>query len=142
MGESNLPLRSLLSKGAKVMLLDNFIVEYKLMNGSVGVVQDLYFSNAEGKPHDKMYVVVDFCEKNCCSISAMPLQVEGKQFEKVVVCLHVSGNKCPGLELVAISRAVELADFAIGNSSTQLTKQDLFNIGKTLAYKTRRDFLT
>jgi hypothetical protein len=155
------------------------------MNGSVGVVQGLYFSNAEGMPDDKMYVVVDFpettipeaqklipnmpktcvpipivtrrCEKNCCSISAMPLQVckaltihksqgmnigEGKQFEKVVVCLPVSGNKCPGLELVATSRAVELADFAIGNSSTQLTKQDLFNIGKTPAYKTRRDFLT
>lgn len=56
--------------------------------------------------------------------------------------LPVSGNKCPGLELVGTSRAVELADFAIGNSSTQLTKQDLLNIGKTPAYKTRRDFLT
>ena len=48
---------------------------------------------------------------------------EGKQFEKVVVCLPVSRNTCPGLELVATSGAVELADFAIGNSSTQLTKQ-------------------
>jgi hypothetical protein len=176
--ESNLPLRGLLCMGAKVMLVDNFIVEYKLMNGSVGVVQGLYFSNSQGQPDDKMYVVVNFpestipeerklipnmpktcvpipivtrrCEKNCCSISAMPLQVckaltihksqgmtisEGKHFKKVVVSLPVSGNKCPGLELVATSRAVELADFAIGNPSTQLTKQDLFN-------KTRRDFLT
>jgi hypothetical protein len=95
-------------------------------------------------------IVTRRCEKNCCSISAMPLQVckaltihksqgmtisEGKHFKKVVVSLPVSGNKCPGLELVATSRAVELADFAIGNPSTQLTKQDLFN-------KTRRDFLT
>ena len=31
---------------------------------------------------------------------------EGKKFEKVVVCLPVSGNKCPELELVATSRAV------------------------------------
>ena len=66
----------------------------------------------------------------------------GTQFEKVVVCLPVSGNKVPGPELLATSRAVELTDFAIGISSTQLAKQDLFNIGKTPAYKTRRDFLT
>jgi len=44
--------------GAKVMLLENFIVEYKLMNGSVGVIKDLCFSNPEGTPDDKMYVVV------------------------------------------------------------------------------------
>ncbi len=33
----------------------------------------------------------------------------GKQFTKVVVHLpvRVGGNKCPGLELVAVSRAVE-----------------------------------
>ena len=42
------------------MLLDNFIVEYKLMNGSVGVVKKLCFSNPEGTPDEKMYVVVDF----------------------------------------------------------------------------------
>ena len=115
-GESNLPLRSLLCEGAKVMLLENFIVEYKLMNGSVGVVQGLYFSNAEGMPDDKMYVVVDFpestipeaqklipnmpktcvpisivtrqCEKKCCSISAMPLQV----------CKALTIQKNPGNE--------------------------------------------
>ena len=58
--ECNFPLRSLLCVGAKVMLLDNFIVEYKLMNGSVGVVKKLCFSNPEGTPDEKMYVVVDF----------------------------------------------------------------------------------
>jgi ATP-dependent exoDNAse (exonuclease V) alpha subunit len=135
--------------GAKVMLLDNFIVEYKLMNGSVGVVKELSFSNPEGTPDEKMYVVVDFpdstvpdeqklipdkpasyvpiplvtrrCEKKCCSM--IPLQVckalsihksqgmtegEGKQFKKVIVHLPLNGNKCPGQELVATSRAVKL----------------------------------
>ena len=32
------------------------------MNGAVGVVQALYFSNAEGVQDDKSYVVVDFPE--------------------------------------------------------------------------------
>jgi hypothetical protein len=31
----------------------------------------------------------------------------------------VGGNKCPGLELVAVGRAVELNDFAVGNSITE-----------------------
>ena len=182
--ECNFPLRSLLCVGAKVMLLDNSIVEYKLMNGSVGVVKDLCFSNPEGTPDDNMYVVVDFsestipdeqkvitdmpstyvpiplvtrrCERNCCSMTAIPLQVckalsihksqgmtvgEGKQFQKVIVYLPLNGNKCPGMELVATSRAVELNDFAIGNSLTQLTRQDLLKIGRTPAYNARRDFL-
>jgi len=54
------------------------------------------------------------CEKNCCSMEAMPLQIckllsihksrgmtmgQEKPFTKVVVYLPVSGNKCPGLEL-------------------------------------------
>jgi hypothetical protein len=89
-------------------------------------------------------------------MTAIPLQVckvlsihksqgmtvgEGKQFQKVIVYLPINGNKCPGMELVATSRAVELKDFAIGNSLTQLTRQDLFKIGRTTAYNTRRDFL-
>jgi hypothetical protein len=182
--ETNLPMRTLLCKGAKVMLLENFIVEYKLMNGSVGVVQDLCFKQADGSQDDKMYVVVEFpqstipeaskmipnkpttwvpiplvtrrCEKNCCQITALPLQLckaltihkaqgmtvgEGQMFEEVVVCLPVGGTKCPGQELVASSRAVELRDFAIGNPIDQLTKQDLVNIGRTPAYNDRRAFL-
>jgi hypothetical protein len=78
------------------------------------------------------------CKKKCCSITAIPLMIckslsihksqgmtvgHGKQFTKVVVNLpvRVGGNKCPGLELVAVSRAVELNDFADGNSITELT---------------------
>jgi ATP-dependent exoDNAse (exonuclease V) alpha subunit len=64
-------------------------------------------------------------------MSAIPLQVckalsihksqgmtvgEGKLFKKVIVYLPNNGSKCPGQELIATSRAVELNDFAIGNS--------------------------
>jgi hypothetical protein len=61
----------------------------------------------------------------------------GKQFTKVVVYLPVGvgGNKCPRLELVAVSRAVELNDFTGGNSITELTKQALLRIGNTDAYR-------
>jgi hypothetical protein len=60
----------------------------------------------------------------------------GKQFTKMIVHLPVGvgGNKCPGLELVAVSRAVELNDFAVGNSIIELTKQALLRTGNTDAY--------
>ena len=54
--------------GAKVVLLVNYIVKYKLMNGSVGDVKELCFSNPEGDTKERedsmmmMYVVVDFPE--------------------------------------------------------------------------------
>ena len=44
----NFPLCNILCVGAKVMLLVNYIVEYTLMNGSVGVVKQLCFSNPKG----------------------------------------------------------------------------------------------
>ena len=48
------------------MLLVNYIVEYKLMNGSIGVVKQLCFSNPEwdkkGREDSMMYIVVDFPE--------------------------------------------------------------------------------
>ncbi len=53
----------------------------------------------------------------------------------------VGGNKCPGLELVAVNRAVELNDFPVGNSITELTKQALLRIGNTDAYRARNMFL-
>ena len=88
------------------------------------------------------------CKKKCCSITTIPLMIckslsihksqgmtvgHGKQFTKVVVHLpvRVGGNKCLGLELVAVSRAVELNNFAVGNSITELTKQALL-IGAVL----------
>jgi hypothetical protein len=188
--ECSYPLRSLLCVGAKVMLLVNYIVKYKLMNGSVEVVKQLCFSNPEGDKKgtedSRMYVVVDFpestipehqklipnqpktwipiplftqrCDKKCCSITAIPLMIckslsihksqgmtvgHGKQFTKLVVHLQVGvgGNKCPGLELVAVSRAVELNDFAVGNSITEPTKQALLRIGNTDAYCAQKMFL-
>jgi hypothetical protein len=186
--ECNFPLRSLLCKGAKVMLLNNFIVEYKLMNGSVGTVQEICFrhANGYGDQDDKMkYVVVEFpdstipehrkliagkpstwvpiplvqrrCERKCCSITALPLQIckslsihksqgmtvgQGKQFKKVVVHLPTGQrNNVPGLELVAISRAMAIEDFAIGNEKVEITKQALLKIGRSKAYASRKEFL-
>jgi hypothetical protein len=186
--ESNFPLRLLLCTGAKVMLLYNFIVEYKLMNGSVGIVRDMCFKFPQGDQNSDdgtKYVVVEFpdstipenkklipgkpatwvpiplvqnrCEKKCCSINAIPLQIckslsihksqgmtvgQGKQFKKVVVHLPIGQrNNCPGLELVAISRAMAVEDFAIGNDKVEVTKQALMKIGKSNAYKVRKDFL-
>jgi hypothetical protein len=54
---------------------------------------------------------------------------------------RVGGNKCSGLELVAVSRAVELNDFAVGNSITELTTQALLRIGNTDAYHSQNMFL-
>lgn len=187
--ESNFPVRNLLCTGATVMLLINFIVEYKIMNGSVGTVKDICFENKEGDAMDDdgsvyVYAVVEFpdstvpenkamipgkpstwipiplvqcrCERKCCSIRTLPLMIckslsihksqgmtvgEGKQFKKVVVHLPTSRRIVPGLELVAISRAVSIQDFAIGNEENEITKQGLKRIGNTPAYKSRKEFL-
>ena len=66
---------------------------------------------------------------------------EGKQFKKVVVHLPNNRRIVPGLELVAISRAVSIQDFAIGNEENDITKQRLKRIGNTPAYKARNEFL-
>ncbi len=42
---------------------------------------------------------------------------------------------------VAVSRAVELNDFAVGNSITELTRQALLRIGSTDAYRAQNTFL-
>lgn len=55
--------------------------------------------------------------------------------------LPTSRRIVPGLELVAISRAVSIQDFAIGNEENEITKQGLKRIGNTPAYKTRNEFL-
>ena len=49
--ESLLPLRLALCVGAKVLLLSNFVVEYKIMNGSIGTVADIVYKDKAG-PRD------------------------------------------------------------------------------------------
>lgn len=116
-GDTNLPLRNALCVGAKVMLLTNFIVEHKLMNGSIGVIVDICYDCEEGpsNPNAQMYVVVDFedstlpeplipgkpstwvpipvitqqCEKRCCSVTAIPLRV----------CKALSAHKSQGMSI-------------------------------------------
>ena len=103
-------------------------------------------------------VVTNRCEKNCCSVSAIPLQVciamtihkaqgmsfgEGMDFDRLIVYFTVSGQRTtPGLELVAFSRVKKLEDIAVGNPVGELEITNITNIGNTTEYKTRRDFET
>eukprot|EP00956_Cyclotella_meneghiniana_P036736 scaffold129946_cov34-Cyclotella_meneghiniana.AAC.1 len=122
------------------------------MNGSIGIVRMLCFNHPDcdhnDSPRLKYAKFLGFYSastatvvKNCCSIEAMPLMIckslsihksqgmtvgQGKPFTKVVVYLPPSGNKCPGLELVAVSKAVPLNDFAVRNTETELTRHTLY----------------
>ena len=65
--ESSLPLRLALCVGAKVLLLSNFVVEYKIMNGSIGTVVDIVYKDKAGPRDAKSlpaYVIVYF-PKSC-----------------------------------------------------------------------------
>ena len=47
------------------MLLHNFIVEYKIINGSIGVVRDIVYKDHSGPNNEEAlpeYVIVDFPE--------------------------------------------------------------------------------
>ena len=91
--------------GAKVMILHNFCVEHKIMNGSIGTVIDIRFRSKEGPSDDNggAYCIVDIplstipanealipgmsskwvpipvvtnrCERKCCSITTFPIRV-------------------------------------------------------------------
>jgi hypothetical protein len=64
--ESKLPMKNALCVGAKVMLLNNFLVEHHLMNGSIGVVKHLCYKHREGpnrySENELQYAIVDFPE--------------------------------------------------------------------------------
>ena len=65
--ESSLPIRLALCVGAKVLLLSNFVVEYKIMNGSIGTVVDIVYEKKSGPRDEKAlpaYVTVYF-PKSC-----------------------------------------------------------------------------
>jgi hypothetical protein len=99
------PVRLAVCKGAKVMLLTNYVVEEDLKNGSMGTVVDIVY-DSPGGPTDPnsnlLYIVVDFphstvppdeawdsnnpthipvpvatqrCEAKCCSQTTVPLRV-------------------------------------------------------------------
>lgn len=188
--ETSYPLQNVLCVEAKVMLLRNFVVEYGLMNGSIGVVKDIVYENKEGPGRSlselPLYVVVEFplcnigsdanghcfpdkpatwipipvvtalCEKKCCTIQTIPLRVciavsihkgqgmtvgPGKQFEKLIAYLPDAQSKSiPGVELVALSRAMNPECFAIGNPSSSLSQLGIKKIGTSPAYDMRRAF--
>ena len=100
--------------------------------------------------------VTQRCEKNCCSITALPLCCcvtltihksqgktvgPGQQFQKLIITLPAGNTRsAPGLELVAFSCAKSLDCLEIGNASSELSYQSLMKIGATLAYLKRRAF--
>ena len=63
--ESSIYGRLAIYVGAIVMLLRNFIVEYKLMNVSIGIMKEIVYENKEG-PADRdslpAYVIVEFTD--------------------------------------------------------------------------------
>ena len=65
--ESLLPLYLALCMGAKVLLLSNFVVEYKILNGSIDTVVDIVYKDKVGPRDTKAlpaYVTVYF-PKSC-----------------------------------------------------------------------------
>jgi hypothetical protein len=95
------------------------------------------------------------CEKKCCSECSIPLRVakavssyksqgmtvgKGKLFEKAVIGLPVAGGKStPGEEQMMISRAEEIADFAISDDEP-ITQEQLYKIGHGPANQMRLAF--
>jgi hypothetical protein len=100
--EGSLPTHCALAVGAVVMLLTNYIVEHRLMNGSVGYVRDIvYRPGTNPRNSQPAYVIVEFpnstleeclvpgmpstflpiapvicrCEKGCCTAQQIPLRV-------------------------------------------------------------------
>ena len=62
--ECSYPVKIALCEGCVVMLLRNFIVEYNLMNGAIGIVRKIVYKHSDGpKSKNKQlpaYVIVEF----------------------------------------------------------------------------------
>ena len=185
--ECSLPETNALAKDALVMLLVNFVVEENTFNGAVGKIVQICYEHSDGPRNPDAlpdYVVVDFpglnmdpnevwddeypthvpvpcytqrCEKNCCSMTTVPLRVckaitqykgqgmscgEGHVWKRVVICLPKTG-KTPGLEQVAVSRATDLSCLAFMDfpDGTPLTLDRFMKIGIGPAYDKRRVFV-
>ena len=54
--EISYPKRTELCVGASVMLLKNFIVEWKIMNGSIGIVCQIIYDQPQGQTNDIKYL--------------------------------------------------------------------------------------
>ena len=78
--QSYLPQRLALCVGAMVMLLQKFIVEHKIMNGSVGMAKAILYESPNG-PADKNvlaeYVIVGFKQS---TLSADEPMIEGAPY--------------------------------------------------------------
>jgi ATP-dependent exoDNAse (exonuclease V) alpha subunit len=114
----NLPARSALAVGAKVMLLCNFAAN--LMNGSVGDVKKIVYRSREGPcgrngPHEHpAYVIVDFPDctipedekliddmpRTCVPVATVTLRCENNCCSATTiplrVCKAITGHKSQG----------------------------------------------
>ncbi|EJK71700.1 hypothetical protein THAOC_06835 [Thalassiosira oceanica] len=117
---SVLPLITPICVGAKVILLENNIVEDALINGSIGEIRQICYAPDQtmGQPGAEMYCVVSFpksnlaestvvgasdtklvpipltskrCEKGCCTIKTLPLRV----------CYALTVHKVQGMSIGA-----------------------------------------
>jgi ATP-dependent DNA helicase PIF1 len=70
----------LLCKGAQVMLRANLSVETRLVNGSVGTVDDILFQENQGPPSLPIAVLIDFDNYNDPAI----ISTEGKKVVPII----------------------------------------------------------
>ena len=119
--DSSYPKRSAFCVDAVVMLLKNFVVEWKIMNGAIGIICDIVFENSNGQreQHNTMpaYVVVEFpnCiipNENSCFQNQppnwVPIPVVTEPCEKrcctittipLRVCNAITIHKCQGMSV-------------------------------------------
>ena len=103
--------------------------------------------------------VKEMCEKKSCSVSSLPLRCcaalsihksqgmtvgPGQLFEKVIIYYPAepgTRSNTPGLELIALSRAMNIECLAIGNPVQELSYKYIECIGNTPAYAKQKLFL-
>ncbi len=93
-------------------------------------------------------VATEKCEKHCCTIQAIPLLVCAaitiQKSQRMTIgpkyLPEPNSHSPPGLDLVAISRAMNPKSFAIGNDLGTLSKMFIKIIGTSKAYNLRRKF--
>ena len=103
-------------------------------------------------------LITEICQEPCkrCKISTIPLRTckaitihkgqginigEGQDFEKVVIYFTEGKTRnAPGIDLVALSRAQQIEDIAIGNQIKNISKNYILNIGKGGSYDILQSF--
>ena len=84
--ECNFPKLTVLNVGCKVMLLINELKEYKLINGSIGIVKEILFEHKDGPKHIPYKlpacVIVEFKECTFAEGTKWQTNLEKNSFHK------------------------------------------------------------